>query len=226
VTFQGFGSPALPFFKALKFHLSKDWFEANRATYETAIRAPMGDLVEETAARLAKAKIPLKGDRKASLFRLHRDVRFSTNKDPYKTHAGLVMTRDGSKNDPGLIYFHLSPDGCFFAAGFHLPEPDELARLRAATVRAPKAFKQMTAKLAQAGLTLSAEGALKRAPRGYEDVVDPEIAQAVRLKSMVCERPVSDTLIRKRALVGELLSFASGSLPLLMWGWGALADSR
>ena len=71
--------------------------------------------------RLAEAKIPIKGDRKTSLFRIHRDVRFSNNKDPYKTNAGAAMTRTGSKNDPGVLYFHLSPEECFFAAGFYQP---------------------------------------------------------------------------------------------------------
>ena len=151
MTFQGFGPEALPFFKALKFHQSREWFEANRATYESAVKGPMGDLVEDVAERLAKAKIPIKGDRKSSVFRIHRDVRFSSNKDPYKTNAGVALTRSGGKSDPGVLYFHLSPEECFFAAGFHLPDPAELGRLRAAAARAPKAFKAMTAKLAKAG---------------------------------------------------------------------------
>ena len=87
------------------------------------VKGPMGDFVEDAAARLARAKIPIKGDRKTSLFRIHRDVRFAKNKDPYKTNAGVAMTRSGSKNDPGVLYFHLSPEECFFAAGFHQPEP-------------------------------------------------------------------------------------------------------
>ena len=116
MSFQGFGTQALPFFKALAFHQSKEWFNANRETYERAVKGPMGDLVEDTAARLAQAKIPIKGDRKSSAFRIHRDVRFSQNKDPYKTHAGVVLTRSGTKNDPGVLYFHLSPTECFFAA--------------------------------------------------------------------------------------------------------------
>ena len=162
--FEGFGPRALPFFKALAFHQTKEWFEENRETYETAIRGPMGDLADEMAARLAKARIPIKGDRKSSLFRIHRDVRFSKNKDPYKTNAGVAMTRSGSKNDPGVLYFHLSPEECFFAAGFHMPGSQELARLRGAAVRTPKAFKQMMAKLAATKLTLRSEDALKRAP--------------------------------------------------------------
>ena len=75
---------ALPFFKALGFHQSRKWFEANRSTYETAVKGPLGDLVEDVAERLRRAKIPIKGDRRSSAFRIHRDVRFSNNKDPYR----------------------------------------------------------------------------------------------------------------------------------------------
>ena len=145
--FSGFGPQAVPFFKALAFHQTKDWFEANRAIYEDEIKGPLGDLVEDLAARFAKAKMPLKGDRKASLFRIYRDVRFAKDKSPYKTNAGAVLTRTGTKNDPGLLYFHVAADGCFVAAGFWQPEPEALARLRAAIVRAPKAWKTMVAKL-------------------------------------------------------------------------------
>jgi uncharacterized protein (TIGR02453 family) len=226
MAFQGFGPQALPFFKAVAFHQTREWFEENRGTYEAEVRAPMGDLVEETAARLAKAKIPVKGDRKSSLFRIHRDVRFSKNKDPYKTNAGVALTRSGSKNDPGVLYFHLSPEECFFAAGFYMPDPHELAKMRAAAARRPRAFKQMTAKLASAGLKLSHEDALKRPPHGLEDIDDPEIAAATRLKNFICLRPVSGAQIREPALVDDFCAFAADSLPLLKWGWDALSDSR
>jgi uncharacterized protein (TIGR02453 family) len=226
MTFAGFGPKALAFFKALKFHQSREWFEANRDTYESAVKGPIGDLVEEVTTRLATAKIPIKGDRKSSLFRIHRDVRFSANKDPYKTHAGIVLSRSGNKADPGLLYFHLSPEGCFFAAGFYLPDPIQLARLRAAAVRAPRAFKAMTAKLKKARLTLSSEDSLKRAPRGFEAIQDPEIAAATRLKSMICSRPIDEAAIASPAVADEFCAFAADALPLLKWGWGALADAR
>jgi uncharacterized protein (TIGR02453 family) len=226
MTFAGFGPRALPFFKALAFHQSREWFEANRAIYESAVKGPVGDLVEDVAERLGQAKIPIKGDRKSSLFRIHRDMRFAANKDPYKTHAGVVLTRSGNKNDPGLVYFHLSPGTCFFAAGFYLPDPDKLARLRATTARTPKAFKAMTAKLKKAGLALSAEDSLKRMPRGFEAIDDPEIAAAIRLKSMVCQRPVSEAAIASPKLVDDFCAFAADAMPLLKWGWDAVVDSR
>ena len=59
-------------------------------------------------------------------------MRFAKDKNPYKTHAGAVLTRSGAKNDPGLLYIHIDPTGCFVAAGFYQPEPEALARLRAA----------------------------------------------------------------------------------------------
>jgi uncharacterized protein (TIGR02453 family) len=226
MSFQGFGPNALPFFKALAFHQSKEWFDANRETYENAVKGPMGDLVEDVAERLVKARIPIRGDRKSSVFRIHRDVRFSKSKDPYKTNAGLALTRSGSKNDPGVLYFHLSPAECFFAAGFHLPDPNELGRLRAAAARDPRAFKQMTAKLKKAGLKLSAGDALKRAPRGFETIDDPEVAVATRLKSMICLRPVAEAAIGSPALTNDFCAFAADALPLLKWGWDALVDSR
>ena len=226
MAFQGFGREALPFFKALAFHQTREWFEANRSTYESAVKGPMGDLVEDVAERLGQAKIPIRGDRKSSLFRIHRDVRFSANKDPYKTSSGVVLTRSGNKNDAGLLYFHLSPEECFFAAGFYLPESDQLARLRAAAARSPKAFKVMTAKLKKAGLALSEEESLKRAPRGFEAIDDPKIAAALRLKSMVCVRPVPEAAVGAPALVEDFCAFAADALPLLKWGWDALVDQR
>ena len=226
MSFQGFGPDTLPFFKALAFHQSREWFEANRLTYETAIKGPLGDLVEEVAERLRRAKIPIKGDRKSSAFRIHRDVRFSANKNPYKTNAGVALTRSGAKGDPGVLYFHLSPEECFFAAGFHLPEPDQLARLRGSAARAPKASKAMTAKLKKASLRLSDDDSLKRAPRGFETVGDPEIAAAIRLKSLICLKPVTARATASPALAGDFCAFAADALPLLRWGWDALADAR
>jgi uncharacterized protein (TIGR02453 family) len=226
MAFSGFAPTALSFFKALAFHQSREWFDANRDIYESAVRRPMGDFVEDVAEVLKGAKIPIKGDRKSSLFRINRDVHFSASKDPYKTHAGVVLTRSGNKKDPGLIYFHLSPDECFFAAGFYRPDPERLARLRRAAARTPKVFKAMTAKLKKAGLDLSAEDSLKRAPSGFEAIDDPEIAAAIRLKSMVCRLPVAGTAMASPALVDDFCGFAANALPLLEWGWDAIVHSR
>ena len=226
MAFSGFGPQAVPFFKALAFHQTKDWFEANRAIYEDEIKRPLGDLVEELAARFAKDKTPLKGDRKGSLFRINRDVRFAKDKSPYKTNAGAVLSRTGAKNDPGMLYVHVSAEGCFAAAGFWQPEPEALARLRAAIVRSPKAWKTMVAKLAAGRIALEGEHAIKRAPRGYETIEDPEIAAAVRNTSFIASRDIADARLASPKLVDDVVAFARDAAPLLQWGWSAVVDTR
>ena len=224
--FAGFGPQALPFLKALAFHQTKEWFEANKATFESDLKTPMGDLVEDLTTVLAMAKIPLKGERKTSVFRIHRDVRFAKDKSPYKTNHGAVLTRTGAKNDPGLFYVHVAPEGCFTAAGFYDPEPETLARLRGAMARKPKAWKATLAKLAQAGLAPDEEFAMTRNPRGFETVEDADIAKAVRLKSIVVQRPLATARINQRGLIDDLATFARDAMPLLTWGWDAISDQR
>jgi uncharacterized protein (TIGR02453 family) len=226
MSFSGFGPQALSFFKALSFHQTREWFEDNRATYETQIKAPFGDLIEDLAGAFAKAGVPLKGDRKASLFRLNRDIRFSKDKSPYKSHAGAVLTRGGAKNDKGLFYIHIAPEGCFAAAGFYRPEPADLSRLRRAIVRAPKDYAKAVAALKKADIALSDEDDMKRAPRGFEAVAAPAVAAALLKKSFIGSRPIAEARIATPALVDDLVAFGRQALPLLQWGWGAIVDER
>ncbi len=223
--FQGVGKRALPFFKALAFHQSKDWFEENREIYEADVKGPLEALAEDLGAAFAKAKIPIKGDRK-SLFRLHRDIRFSKDKSPYKTHQGVAMTRSGSKNDPGVVYFHLSPERCFAAAGFYHPEPLQLARMRRAIAREPGPYRKMLGALAKTKLELSQDDAAKRASAEFAGVAEPDLAVGVRLKSFFCTRDIAEKQIYAPGLVDAMLTFAKDVQPLLRWGWSAISDER
>jgi uncharacterized protein (TIGR02453 family) len=226
VSFKGFGPQALPFFKALGFHQNKEWFDANRETYETEIKAPLGDLIEDLAAAFAKAGVPLKGDRKASLFRQNRDIRFSKDKSPYKTHAGAVMTRGGAKNDKGLLYIHVAPDGCFVAAGFYHPEPGDLSALRRAIVRAPKDYLRVVKGLEKAKIAMRDDESLTRLPRGFEGVEEPAVAAALMKKSYIGSKPIAVGRLAKAALIDDLVAFGREALPLLEWGWSAIVDER
>lgn len=226
MSFKGFGPQALPFFKALGFHQSKEWFEENRAIYETHVKAPFGDLVEDLSAVFARDGVPLKGDRKASLFRLNRDVRFSKDKSLYKTHAGAVMTRGGAKNDKGLFYIHIAPEGCFAAAGFYHPEPADLAAIRRAIARAPKDYEKLSKALEKAKISFREGESLKRLPRGFETIADPAIAAAILRKSHVGSKPIDSAKLGSPALVDDLAAFGKQALPLLQWGWSAIVDER
>ncbi|WP_243363292.1 TIGR02453 family protein [Fundidesulfovibrio terrae] len=227
--FQGFTQDGLAFLRTLltlqqnlEFDAAREYYAKNKPLYEREIKAPMGLLVENLCAAFKDDKIPLKGDRHSSLFRINRDIRFSPDKSPYKTHAGAVLTPSGTKNDQGLIYIHIDPTGCFMAAGFHIPQPPELARIRRDIRDRPKAFKAMLAKLTALGLHFDQENTLKRLPRGFEDVTDPELAQAVKLKSFTVSRDLRTEDVMNAGLVEKLRAFTHEVMPLLEFGWEAI----
>jgi uncharacterized protein (TIGR02453 family) len=220
--FTGFGPKALSFFKALKFHQSKAWFDENKALYQSDVLDPMVALLEDLTAAFAKKKIPLKADGKRSIFRIHRDVRFAKDKSPYKTHCGAVMTRSGSKMEQGLLYLHIDPEGCFAAAGFYLPEPPDLLRLRKAIAANGKRFMAMQAALAKSGLEFGDDSRLSRIPRGFEALKDGPLDEPIRLKSFIVEEALPKKLITTTGLADAVVDFTKRAEPLLRFGWKAL----
>lgn len=183
----------------------------------------MAALLDALTARFAATGLPLRGDAQRSIFRLNRDVRFTREKHPYKTHMGAVLSRDGSKSSSGLLYLHIDPAGCMLAAGFWHPEPAMLATLRTAIRRQPDGLAAMRETLARAGLALDEAGAMKRLPRGFEDAKGSAEEAALKLRSFVTRRPVAATDIHAAALTDAVERFAHDTLPLLEWGWQAIA---
>lgn len=116
MTFSGFASDDLAFLKGLAAHNDRDWFTAHRAAYDDGLKPALEALVAATTDALAARGLPLAGDAKKSLFRIHRDVRFSKDKSPYKTHVSATLTRTGPdglwrKMSPGMVYVHIEPKG-------------------------------------------------------------------------------------------------------------------
>jgi uncharacterized protein (TIGR02453 family) len=224
--FTGFGPQALAFFKALSFHQNKAWFDENRELYETQVKAPFELLLTDLTHRFAASAIPLRADPKKAIFRLHRDVRFTREKHPYKTHAGAVLTRDGTKASPGLLYVHLDPQGSFLGAGFYRAEPPTLDALRQAVQRRPESWLATLARLAETGLEPSLDGSMKRLPRGFESFKGGPLEPAFKLRSFVTFRPLAEPLLFEPGLVPTVEQFARDALPLLEFGWQALAERR
>src|SRR5947208_12658788 len=82
---KDFGADSLDFLRRLARNNAKPWFEAHRGEYEQYVKQPMSDLVEEMDLRMARFAPEMVGHPKRSVFRIHRDVRFSPDKSPYKT---------------------------------------------------------------------------------------------------------------------------------------------
>ena len=151
MAFSGWPEEALDFYDGLEVDNSKSYWTEHKAVYDDKILRPMTELTEELAAEFGEPKI----------FRPYRDVRFSKDKSPYKTHIGAVIGDTG--------YIQLSAEGLGVGAGMWQMGPEHLARYREAVVSdAPGAdLEQLIAVIEKADVTVHGHGALKSAPRGY-----------------------------------------------------------
>lgn len=220
--FTGFPRATLPFLADLAANNDRDWFQANRATYDSAVHDPLVALVEAVDFALSVHDVPLHGDGK-SLFRINRDIRFSKDKSPYKTAASAVLSRDGGKNGRGILYLQIGGgDGSMMAAGFYGPDPADLIALRHAIADRPDRWRKVVTALDEAGLAPSAEETLVRMPRGFEDHAGSDVAAALKLKNLVVTAPIAAARLHDDALVDDIAAFAAAALPLLEFGWSAL----
>src|SRR5688500_2221703 len=144
--FRGFSRGALTFLRQLKKNNKREWFQANREAYDSEVLGPLKLLVEEVDVRLGRFAPEFVGDPKRSIFRIYRDVRFSKDKSPYKTHAASWFKHQnagygvGSETHGGGagFYFHLEPGGeSLVAGGIWMPPRPSLNQLRESIAAKP-----------------------------------------------------------------------------------------
>ncbi|MBZ9741687.1 TIGR02453 family protein [Mesorhizobium sp. CO1-1-4] len=208
----------MPFFKALDFHQSREWFWENRALYDSELYEPFCDLVETLTQRFAAAGLGLRGDRKKSMFRINRDVRFAKDKRPYNRHLSAILSPDGTKMEQGVFYVHIGLERCFAGVAWWSPEPALLLAIRRAIETKPEKFRGMVKALARNGLVLDTDGCMKRTPRGFEHVADADLVAAIRNRHFVVRHAIDPANIHGPALVEELVDFTTRAKPLLDWG--------
>jgi len=166
-----FGPDLLKFLRDLERHNDREWFEANKRRYEESVREPALAFIRLMAPKLGKiSPFLVANDRKVggSLMRVHRDVRFSKDKRPYKTNVGIQFRHVEGKDvhAPGL-YFHVQPGMVFLGAGMWHPEPQALGAVREAIGRDPATWKRVRdAKRFREVWELRGDS-LKRPPRGF-----------------------------------------------------------
>lgn len=151
VTFRGWPSEALEFYEGLTADNSKTYWTAHKAVYEAQVLAPTEALLAELEPEFGAGKI----------FRPYRDVRFSPDKSPYKTHLGVWLQSGG--------YIQLSADGLAAGCGMYQMAPDQLDRYRRAVAdeRSGAELTEVVAAIERARIGVHGHGTLKTAPRGY-----------------------------------------------------------
>jgi uncharacterized protein (TIGR02453 family) len=184
--FAGFPEEMLTFYEGLEADNSKPYWNDHREQYETAVATPMRALLDDLGPEFGEAKF----------FRPYRDVRFSKDKTPYKTHAGAVV--HGAPGD-GALYVQVSADGLLVAGGYYATATDQAQRLRLAVAddRVGRELERILAPLLSEGWRLGGDR-LKRVPKEFAELAESDgpRAELVRAKSLSAARhfPPDDTL--------------------------------
>ena len=143
-TKQYFQPSLFAFLRDLQANNERRWFLANKARYEAAVRDPLLEFIADFRRRLRGISRHYVADPRptgGSMFRIHRDVRFSRDKSPYKTNAGANFHHAAAKDvhAPGF-YLHLAPEEVFVACGVWKPNSKARTKIRYAIIASPQAW--------------------------------------------------------------------------------------
>jgi uncharacterized protein (TIGR02453 family) len=129
-SFAGFSPKARTFLRELAAHNDRDWFQPRKAEYERLLKDPLEELCLALSVEFATRNLPLESDPRKSPFRIYRDIRFSKDKSPYKTHVSASFPWIGGGSRSGGGYFHFSADEAYVGGGMWHPEAGWLAAWR------------------------------------------------------------------------------------------------
>lgn len=176
------------FLSELKLNNQKEWFDANRPRYQE-LRTDFIGFIDQLIERGISVDETLAGiQSKQSIFRINRDVRFSANKNPYKTNFSAYLTKGGKKFPGAGYYFHFEPGASFLAAGVWMPEPVVLKAIRQEIDYNLDAFtKILTAPEVTKHFKFEGDK-LTRPPKGY-DAENPAV-EYLKMKSFVLTSPM------------------------------------
>jgi len=216
--FTGFPRETFEFFSELAAHNEKDWFDAHRGDYEAFYVAPAKLFVEAIGPRLKAISKTVNCEPKinGSIFRINRDVRFSKDKRPYKTHLAFWFW-EGAKRSweaPGF-FLQLTPSTLLTGAGLHAFSPQQLARYRAALIDG-KAGAELEKIIAALDGPVLGGANRKTVPRGF----DAKHSRAGLLLHdglyAFQERPLPKT-VHSAAFVDDCLTAFRAAAPVSKW---------
>jgi uncharacterized protein (TIGR02453 family) len=199
MAFNGWPDEALEFYEGLLADNSKTYWTRHKEIYDSCVLGPMTELVAELAPEFGEAKI----------FRPYRDVRFSKDKTPYKTHIGALI---------GNGYVQFSAQGLAAGDGMYHLAPDQLERYRQAVAddRTGKELTKVIAEVEGHGIEVHGRDPLKSAPRGYP--ADHPRIGLLRYKGLVAwQQWPAEAWLGTAAAAGRITGFLRAARPLSTW---------
>lgn len=217
-----FREAGLKFLRNLKRNNRREWFEARKPEFERELKQPMLALIETVNRAMedfapAHVRPPQK-----CMMRIYRDIRFSSDKRPYKSHVSAWWSREGlEKTSGGGYYMHISPDEVIVAAGVYMPEREQLLAIREYLLVHHAEVRRLLSKLRRTMDSFTGRP-LTRPPKGFpkdHPAMDLLLCrqwgvEAKLAASASLEKDFAEEVIRRFRLATPLVSALN--TPLLM----------
>jgi uncharacterized protein (TIGR02453 family) len=217
-SFAGLPRDYFDFFKELKANNNREWFEDNKPRFRASVQEPLAAFVEAMAPRLKKVSKHFVADPRlngGSVFRIYKDVRFSKDKTPYKTHGGVQFRHALGKDAhaPGF-YVHIDPDEIFYGGGVWTPPAPQLLKIREAIAGKGAAWKKAVTGAAFQKRFGDLRGqALKRPPRGFD--ADHALIEDIKRKSFFAMAQGKPAHTKKAAFCDDVEAAMKDAKPLM-----------
>lgn len=221
--FNGFPKEGLVFLRKLKQNNNRPWFQKHKSDYEDCVKFPMQSLVASLAEAMRSDAPEIEFNPRTSIFRIYRDVRFSKNKAPYKTHIGAafpVRGKKGPTESPGL-YVHIEPGQVFIGGGIYMPTGQQLKAIRKKIADDPSSFLSLIRDSSFRRVFKGIQGEkLTKAPLGYPK--DHPMIEHLRHKQFYVGQVLPENTCLKPGFLMNVTAGFKTAMPLVRW----LADTR
>jgi uncharacterized protein (TIGR02453 family) len=206
----------MQFLSDLKKHNEREWFAANRKRYEDA-RKNFTDLIQAVINEITTFDPILKGlEAKSCIYRINRDIRFSNDKSPYKSHFGAFILRGGNKNMHSLAgyYIHVEPGNSMLAGGAYMPPTSRLSVVREKIDEQGNELMKIISNKEFIRYFGELEGEkLKTAPKGYPK--DHKYIELLKFKSFLATKLMSDAEVLRKDYFSSIISGCRAMKPLI-----------
>lgn len=212
-----FTSATYAFLRDLATNNEREWFASNKERYVDKVQEPALEFITDYGSRLAKISPHFTADARVvggSLFRIHRDTRFSKDKTPFKQNTGVQFRHEAAKDAhaPGY-YLHIEPAGTFVGVGLWRPETAVAYRIRHHIAEHPDAWKKAAHAKAFRGTFDLGGDSLVNPPRGF----DPEHAfiDDLRRKDFIASTSLSQKAVTSDDFIDHFDAIARKATPFM-----------
>lgn len=195
----------IQFLSDLKENNTRQWFTDNKAKYEEA-KQNIEDIIGYLIYKISEFDKDITNlESKDCQFRIHKDVRFSKDKTPYKTNFGLYYVRDGKKSPYAGYYLHLEPTNNFIACGVYAPTPEILKKIKTAVSDDSFSFLNLIKEDNFIKTFGEVQGEkLKNSPKNFAHA--PEVADYMKLKQFIVIHNFTDAEIYEEHFFDNVLN--------------------